>query len=102
MSSARVIVAPHGGAVANIAFAPPGAHVMELITNKGLKIRPCYFGLAHALGFTYEYVEPQAFDFAKPMTLGQRALARIDSNLRTMCEDQLRSSGAHVSFTGVS
>lgn len=96
MSGARVVVAPHGGAVANIAFAPPGAHLIELITRKGLKERPCYYGLAHALDFTYEYIEPSRFSFFKPMTLGPHALARIDSTLRAMCDGLLRGRQAHA------
>jgi len=86
LSAARVVVAPHGGAVANIVFAAPGAHVIELITRSGLRQRPCYFGLANALGFTYEYVEPQKFDFFAPMTVGQHSLAQISSTLQAICE----------------
>ena len=93
LSDARVVLAPHGGAVANIVFAPTGAHIIELISRKGVRARPCYYGLAAALGFTYEYVEPHAFGFDEPMLLGHRALDHIATTLQRICRRVERVHG---------
>jgi len=66
--NAGVIIGPHGGAMANMIFAPASATVIEFIPllqrkrNKKNE-RPCYFGLAHGLGFTYHAIEPSHFEF---------------------------------------
>ena len=100
MSRARVVVSPHGGAVANLVFAPAGASLIELISSQGLSQRPCYYGLAHSLGFSYDYVEPVKFDFYTPMTLGEIALAKVSKKLHTLCEREVISrSDADASRT---
>jgi len=68
LERARVIIAPHGGALANMVFAPVNTSVIEFtplaqIKAQGGNERPCYFGLAHALGFSYYIVEPSEFNF---------------------------------------
>lgn len=68
MQNASVIIGPHGGAMANMIFAAPNATVIEFTPLMQLKRRndnerPCYFGLAHGLGFTYHAVEPSQFNF---------------------------------------
>jgi hypothetical protein len=85
LSNTRVLVAPHGGALGNIAFAPAGTTVIELISSSGLRSRPCYYGLALALGFKYVSVEPTSFDFSKPMHLGPRAIAEVERNVQQAC-----------------
>lgn len=66
--NASVIIGPHGGALGNMIFAPPNATVVEFLPlvklkRAGKNERPCYFGLAHALGFSYHAVEPSRFSF---------------------------------------
>jgi len=66
--TASVIIGPHGGALANMIFAPANTTIIEftpLVQYKrdGKNERPCYFGLAHGLGFKYHAVEPSTFDF---------------------------------------
>jgi hypothetical protein len=52
---AEWIVAPHGGALANLAFASPGASVVELFAPD--YVQGCYWKLADALsGVTYRYL----------------------------------------------
>ena len=68
LRNAGVIIGPHGGALANILFAPVGATVVEFTPLVRLKRankneRPCYFGLAIGMGFTYHAVEPSVFRF---------------------------------------
>lgn len=68
MERARIIVAPHGGALSNMIFAPVNTTIVEFLPLVRMKLageneRPCYFGLAHGLGFTYHAVEPSRFDF---------------------------------------
>jgi capsular polysaccharide biosynthesis protein len=51
LSSARCVVAPHGAALTNLIFAPPGALMMELFHPQH-KNR-CYINLAVACGHRY-------------------------------------------------
>jgi hypothetical protein len=86
---ASVIIGPHGGAMANMIFAPVDTTIIEFLPltrlrSKGENERPCYFGLARGLGFDYHSVEPLHFDFEKPMTVPlldlEKTLARIQPN----------------------
>ena len=66
--NAGVIIGPHGGGFANMIFAPVNATIIEftpLVQYKhdGKNERPCYFGLAHGLGFEYHAVAPSKFNF---------------------------------------
>jgi len=68
--SAKVVIGPHGGAMGNLVFANPEAHVVEFLpmakmrrVNDKANIRPCYFYLSRALNLTYWMVEPDNFDF---------------------------------------
>ena len=66
--NASVIVGPHGGAMANMVFAPANTTIIEFLPlvrykREGKNERPCFFGLAHGLGFEYHAVEPSTFDF---------------------------------------
>lgn len=80
--NARVIIGPHGGAFGNIIFAPTRTIVIEFTPLKSLRLRkqnerPCYFGLSHALGFTYYSVEPKIFNYEKPMTMDITKLKNV-------------------------
>jgi len=50
-SSARCVVAPHGAALTNVVFTPPGATVMELFHP--LHKNRCYVNLADVCGHRY-------------------------------------------------
>lgn len=84
LSSAAIVIGPHGGGLANMIFAPVNTTVIEftpLVRLKqkggGLNERPCYFGLANALGFRYHALEPETFDFDKgPMVMPAAALEK--------------------------
>jgi hypothetical protein len=78
-ATAWLIVGPHGGAMANMVFAPANSTVIEFLpirrlAKRGENSRPCYFGLAHGLGFQYFSVEPQGFGFDKTMAVSLREL----------------------------
>ena len=73
-ADARVIIGPHGGAFGNMIFAPINTTIVEFLPllrlrEAGLNARPCYFGQAHGLGFTYHAFEIENFDFELPMTV---------------------------------
>lgn len=70
LGSARWIVAPHGAALANMVFAPPGARVMELFHPQH-KNR-CYKNLAAACGHSYASLEGQAINRADEPRLEYR------------------------------
>jgi rhamnogalacturonan II specific xylosyltransferase len=68
VKNANVIIGPHGGALSLMIFAPPGTIILEFtplvqFKRDGKNERPCYFGLAHGLGFKYHAVEPSVFHF---------------------------------------
>ena len=80
--SASIIVGPHGGAMANMIFAPVKTTIIEFLPLTRLKKlgeneRPCYFGLARGMGFDYHAVEPIDFDFDKPMSVPIKELKQI-------------------------
>jgi hypothetical protein len=71
-SEAQIIIGPHGGAFGNMILAPVNTTVIEFHDIRALmkareNSRPCYLGLAHALGFTYYNFEPQNFTFGGSM-----------------------------------
>ena len=54
-AQAELIVAPHGGALTNLAFASPGAAVIELFASDW--VQGCYWKLAACVpGLTYSYL----------------------------------------------
>jgi capsular polysaccharide biosynthesis protein len=67
LSSARFVVAPHGAALVNLVFAPPGAMLFELFHPQH-KNR-CYANLAAACGHRYASMDGQPVE--RP---GSRAL----------------------------
>jgi capsular polysaccharide biosynthesis protein len=66
-SAAECIVAPHGAGLANIVFAPPGAHLVELFHPDAKAV--CYQELAQVCGLRYSRLtghpggSPKAADF---------------------------------------
>lgn len=58
LSSARCVVAPHGAALTNLVFAPPGALLLELFHPQH-KNR-CYVNLAAACGHRYAGLDGRA------------------------------------------
>jgi hypothetical protein len=56
-ASASVVVAPHGAALANIAFCQPGTRVVEITTRAGY--RDWYWQLAAVAGLSYEVLEAE-------------------------------------------
>ena len=78
-AEASIIIGPHGGGMANMIFAPINTTIIEFLPLRTLKrlgenSRPCYFGLAHGLGFRYFSVEPDGFGFDKTMHISIRML----------------------------
>ena len=53
-SSAGVIVAPHGAALANLMFCRPGARVLEFFPRN--YSNPCYAMMCRAMGLEYRYL----------------------------------------------
>jgi len=50
---AEIIIAPHGGGLANLVFCAPGAQVIELFPNSNIDL---YYRLATQLGLDYRFV----------------------------------------------
>jgi hypothetical protein len=68
---AKIILGPHGGAMANIVFAQPGAHIIEFLPiyrmyREGQDSRAMFWGLAQAAGLDYWTVEPDKFAYEEP------------------------------------
>lgn len=81
-ANARVIIGPHGGAFGNMIFAPVNTTIVEFLPllrlkQAGVNARPCYFGQAHGLGFTYHAFEIENFDFELPMFVPPNELKRF-------------------------
>jgi capsular polysaccharide biosynthesis protein len=70
--AAEVILAPHGAALANIAFAQLGTRVAEIGTRAGYK--DFYLQLAAAAGLEYQLIE------AQPRTASRRESLRPSEN----------------------
>jgi len=83
LGAARCVVAPHGAALSNLVFAPPGALLLELFHPRH-KNR-CYVNLAAACGHRYASLDAQAVSTAGP---GQLACAvDVAAVLRTLDEN---------------
>src|SRR5205823_14513651 len=54
-ANARVIIAPHGAALANFVFCQPGTRVVEITARAGY--RDWYWQLAAVAGLSYEVLE---------------------------------------------
>jgi len=73
-SVARLVVAPHGAGLANLAFSPPGVRVVELTV--GYMFNRCFEWLCHVGGHDYSPVEADSV----PLTAHELA-DRVDSTL---------------------
>ena len=111
LSKARVIITPHGGALANMIFAPSNyTKIVEFIPLSNIKAaggneRPCYFGLAQALGFDYYEVEPTAFNFdAGKMVIPIDGLREVVRKVRDQIalEEDALAGGSAAAITSVS
>ena len=111
LSKARVIITPHGGALANMIFAPSNyTKIVEFIPLSNIKAaggneRPCYFGLAQALGFDYYEVEPTVFNFdAGKMVIPIDGLREVVRKVRDQIalEEDALAEGSAAAITSVS
>lgn len=60
LGSARCVVAPHGAALTNVVFAPPGARLLELFHPQHKNA--CYLNLAAACGHHYASLDGEAIE----------------------------------------
>jgi hypothetical protein len=58
------------------------------LRRAGQTERPCYFGLAKALGFKYFSIEPPVFDFDKEMLV---EVARLEKILKSLTNELVKS-----------
>jgi hypothetical protein len=65
---AEAIVGPHGGAMTNALFAPPGALLVEFFNPRYLN--PCYWQLAGVCGLRHAHVLGQPDEDARPAPAG--------------------------------
>jgi hypothetical protein len=81
--NATHIIGPHGGAFGNIIYGNNNTKVLEFITLKGLRERPCYILSAGTMGLKYDHVEPvKGFNFLKGgMTIDTERLKQHLYNL---------------------
>ncbi|MEM9302231.1 MAG: glycosyltransferase 61 family protein [Pseudomonadota bacterium] len=66
MAEAYVIVGAHGGALANMAFAAPGTHIVEVVPRQELASEQpgnlrMFWGMAQVAGLHYWYVSPDSW-----------------------------------------
>ena len=61
----KYFISPHGGAMANMIFLNNDCSVIEIIKEKNLIERPCFYFLALSLNIKYNFFEPEYFDFDK-------------------------------------
>jgi capsular polysaccharide biosynthesis protein len=60
-SAAAIVAMPHGGALANMIFAPPGSQIVEIMT----KFQPAGISIAGHCGQTHWHVKPEPVDDAR-------------------------------------
>jgi capsular polysaccharide biosynthesis protein/tetratricopeptide (TPR) repeat protein len=54
MSTAQVVIAPHGGGLTNLVFCPPGTKVIELFSPN--YVYPCYWFVSNLADLKYYYL----------------------------------------------
>jgi len=54
MSTAKVVIAPHGGGLTNLVFCSPGTKVIELFSPN--YVYPCYWFVSNLAGLEYYYL----------------------------------------------
>jgi capsular polysaccharide biosynthesis protein len=72
-----VIVAPHGAALTNIVFTPPGALVVELFGDN--YVNGCFWAIANLCGHTHAFlsVPTTNINFAVPLERLKLLAARL-------------------------
>jgi capsular polysaccharide biosynthesis protein len=95
-ATARTIVAPHGGALTNLAFASPGASVVELFAPD--YVQGCYWKLSTCVpGLTYRYLVGDGKPDRGGRMLGVDSDMRIDvSALASLVDSLLLDSEEQV------
>ena len=83
LSKSCLLISPHGGALGNIIWCNKQTNVIEFISYKKLKERPCFYYLSEACGIKYHYIEPISFNFDKRIS--------IDVNLSINIIDKILS-----------
>lgn len=82
MRRAKLVLGPHGGAFANLAFTQPDTHVIEFlpiydlmndINTSGRN----YWGLSQAASLDYWTLKPDEFSFDGPMVINCKQLENI-------------------------
>lgn len=72
-SAAAVVVAPHGGALANLVFCAPGTAVVEIVPPQTLRL--FYAGLSYARGLRYYAFPAREFSYTGNVVVDPAALA---------------------------
>ena len=72
-SAAAVVVAPHGGALANLVFCAPGTAVVEIVPPQ--TVRLFYAGLSYARGLRYYAFPAREFSYTGNVVVDPAALA---------------------------
>ena len=62
LAQAETIISPHGGALTNMVYAPPGTKIIELF---GTHVLPYYFGLANLCKHEYHAILQTQQDYEK-------------------------------------
>lgn len=82
LKNAKVIIGPHGGAMGNYIFSNSETKIVEFITLKGLKQRPCYILASQSASLEYYFVEPVSFNFDQGgMVVNTTLLNKILTNI---------------------
>jgi hypothetical protein len=91
-AEAELIVAPHGAALANLAFASPGAAVIELLAPDF--VQGCYWKLAGCVpGLQYRYLIGNGRQSSPDRMRGVASDINVDVTALTTMLDQLSSLG---------
>lgn len=82
-SNASHVIAPHGGGLANLAWATPGCRVLEIFSPATIR-RRCYWALCHTLGLEHSYIvgesehtDPDG-DYSLDIDLFKQALGTLE------------------------
>lgn len=74
MRRAKLVVSIHGGAVSNIIHSNKSTRLLEIISDVGLKERPCFYYLTNSLGLKYHKHTPVHFDFSGCVALNKTTI----------------------------
>jgi capsular polysaccharide biosynthesis protein len=91
-AQAELIVAPHGAALANLAFASPGAAVIELLAPDF--VQGCYWKLADCVpGLRYRYLIRNERQASPERMRGVASDINVDITALTRMLDELSNLG---------